>query len=92
MIARGVGSKGSKGYILVDTGSELILEDITLDGESIYDSKSILCADSDSKITMNSGSIVQNCSANYGGAINTSGTVEMNEQSMIQNCSANHGI
>jgi len=91
MIARGVGLRDSKGYILVDTGSELILEDITLDGESIYDSKSILCADSDSKITMNSGSIVQNCSANYGGAINTSGTVEMNEQSMIQNCSANHG-
>ncbi len=91
MIARGVGLRDSKGYILVSAGGELILENVTLDGQSIYDNKSILYADSGSKITMNSGSIVQNCISEHGGAMATSGTVEMNAQSMIQNCSATHG-
>ncbi|NBH12913.1 hypothetical protein D3Z36_01605 [Lachnospiraceae bacterium] len=79
--------RGSKDACFVaEKESELILEDITLEGNSIPADAMLLVG---AKLVMNAGSRIQNCvSTSFGGAISSMGATIILNGAEIINCSA----
>ncbi|PWM43657.1 MAG: hypothetical protein DBX47_06805, partial [Clostridiales bacterium] len=77
--------------ISVSSWADLTIDTITIDGNNVSNSNSVIMTSSNSTLTMNSGCIKNNICFGYGSAINNSGMFIMNGGSILSNKTGYYG-